>query len=66
MDTLSVGSWVRGALVVALLVDVLGQLVGVVPSGSVGMALSVVAAGVLAVVGWCAVRWSRHSSVPTR
>ncbi len=64
--TLTTGSWVRGALVVALVVDVLGQLTGVVPSGSVGMALSVAVAGVLAVLGWCAVRWTRHSSAHTR
>jgi hypothetical protein len=66
MTALTTGSWIRGALVVALLLDVLGQLVGVVPSGSLGMAASVAVAGVLAVVGWCAVRWNRHSSVHTR
>ena len=62
----SVGSWIRGALVVALVVDVLGQLLGVVPSGSIGMAVSVGVAAVLAVVAWCAVHWSRHTSAPTR
>lgn len=65
MDT-SPGSWFRGALVVALVVDVLGQLVGIVPSGSIGTAVSVGVAGVLAGVAWCAVRWTRHTSVPTR
>ena len=65
MDTLTTGSWVRGTLVLALLVDVLGQLAGVVPSGSVGMALSVAVAGVLAAVGWVAVRCARHSAAPS-
>jgi hypothetical protein len=63
---ISTGSWFRGALVVALVLDVLGQVVGVVPAGSIGMAVSVGVAGVLAVVAWCAVRWTRHSSMPTR
>jgi hypothetical protein len=62
MDTLTTGSWVRGTLVVALLVDVLGQLAGVVPSGSAGMALSVAVAGASAAVGWLAVRCARHSA----
>lgn len=65
MDS-SPGTWIRGALVVALVVDVLGQVAGVVPSGSVGMAVSVAVAGVFAACAWCAVRWGRHSSVPTR
>jgi hypothetical protein len=63
---ISPATWLRGALVVALVVDVLGQIVGVVPSGSIGMAVSVGVAGVLTVVAWCAVRWTRHPSVPTR
>ena len=62
MDTLTTGSWVRGALVLALVIDVLGQLTGVVPSGSAGMALSVAVAGVGAAVGWVAVRCARHSA----
>jgi hypothetical protein len=66
MDTLSPGTWVRGALVVALLVDVLGQLAGVVPSGSTGMALSVAVAGVTAAVGWVAVRCARQSADRSR
>ena len=68
MDTahLTTGSWVRGALVVALLVDVLGQLAGVVPSGSVGMALSVATAGVLAAAAWIVVRSTRHGAAHTR
>lgn len=67
MDTahLTTGSWVRGALVVALVLDVLGQLSGVVPAGSVGMAASVAVAAVLAVAGWFAVRKARHLSVGT-
>lgn len=65
MDTahLTPGSWVRGALVVALLVDVLGQIAGVVPAGSVGMAASVGVAGVLAAAGWLAVRGARRLSI---
>ncbi len=59
---LTAGTWVRGALVVALVIDVLGQLAGVVPSGSTGMALSVAVAGVAAAVGWVAVRCARHSA----
>jgi hypothetical protein len=66
MDTLTTGSWVRGALAVALVLDVLGQLVGVVPSGSVGMALSVAVAGVVAACGWVAVRCARHSAAQSR
>ncbi|NMO90710.1 hypothetical protein [Actinomycetospora sp. TBRC 11914] len=68
MDTahLTTGSWIRGALVVALLVDVLGQLAGVVPAGSVGMAASVGVAGAVTVLAWLGVRWMRHSSVPSR
>jgi hypothetical protein len=68
MDTahLTTGSWVRGALVVALVIDVLGQLTGVVPAGSVGMAVSVAVAGVLAVAAWVVVRVARHSPVQTR
>jgi hypothetical protein len=67
MDTahLTTGSWVRGALVVALVLDVLGQLTGVVPAGSVGMAASVAVGAVLAVVGWLAVRKARQLSVRT-
>ena len=63
---LTTGSWVRGALVVALVVDVLGQLAGVVPSGSAGMALSVAVAGVAAAFGWVAVRCARHSAAHSR
>jgi hypothetical protein len=63
---LTTGSWVRGALVVALVVDVLGQLTGVVPSGSAGMALSVAVAGVAAAFGWVALRCARHSTAHSR
>jgi hypothetical protein len=68
MDTahLTTGSWVRGALVVALVLDVLGQLTGVVPAGSVGMAVSVAVAGIVAALGWLAVRVARRSPVQTR
>ena len=68
MDTahLTTGSWVRGALVVALVLDVLGQLTGIVPAGSIGMGVSVAVAGALAVAAWVAVRVSRHSPVRTR
>lgn len=66
MVTLTTGSWIRGALVVALVLDVFGQLTGVVPAGSLGMAISVAVAAVLAGAAWCAVRWTRHSSAPTR
>jgi hypothetical protein len=66
MDTLTHGSWVRGALVVALVVDILGQLVGVVPAGSVGMALSVTVVGVVAACAWVAVRCARPSAAHAR
>lgn len=66
MDTLTTGSWVRGTLVVALVVDVLGQLAGVVPAGSVGMALSVAVAGVVTACAWVAVRCARHSAAHSR
>lgn len=65
MDT-SPGTWVRGALVVALVVDVLGQLAGVVPSGSVGMAASVGVAGVMTALAWFGVRRAGNTSVHLR
>jgi hypothetical protein len=61
MDT-SPGTWIRGALVVALLLDVVGQLAGVVPSGSVGVAASVGVAGAAADLAWLGVRWMHHGS----
>jgi hypothetical protein len=64
MDT-SPGAWIRGALVVALVLDVVGQLAGVVPSGSVGMAASVGVAGTVAVLAWLGVRWVRHPGTPS-
>ncbi|HEY2221698.1 hypothetical protein [Actinomycetospora sp.] len=68
MDTahLTTGSWVRGALVVALLIDVLGQLAGVVPAGSVGMAVSVAVAGVAALAAFLGLRTARNLSVRTQ
>jgi hypothetical protein len=66
LDTLTHGSWVRGTLVVALVLDVLGQLAGVVPAGSVGIALSVAVAGLMAACAWVAVRSARPSAAHSR